>query len=91
MHRTQYLQNRIPDVRESILVLIVLIVPLLSNGCIPTFWKVHDTVRSVEQLSCLTRRVAEADRSCSVEKHTLRMLIFNFGNRSKSGGLMSGL
>ena len=48
-------------------------------------------VRSLEQWSCLTRRVTEAERSSSVEKRTLSMLIFNFGNRSKSGGLMSGL
>jgi len=48
-------------------------------------------VRSVEQLSSLTRWVTEADRSSSVEKHTLHMLIFNFGYRSKSEGLMSGL
>jgi hypothetical protein len=48
-------------------------------------------IRSVEQLSCLTCRVTEADRPSSVEKCTPRMLIFNFGNRSKSGELMSGL
>ena len=43
-------------------------------------------VRSLEQLSCLTRWVTEAERSSSIEKRTSRMLRFNFGNRSKSGG-----
>ena len=67
------------------------VVPLLLNYCIPMFGRSMIPVRSVEQLSCLTRRVMEADRSSSIEKHTPHMLIFNFGNRSKSGGLMSGL
>ena len=47
-------------------------------------------VRSLEQLSCLTRRVTEAERSSSVEKRTPRMLIFNFENRSKSGDSYRG-
>ena len=47
-------------------------------------------VRSVELLSCLTRRVTEAESSSSVEKRTPRMLIFNFGNRSKSRGSYRG-
>ena len=33
------------------------------------------TVRSVEQLSYLTRRVTEADRSSSAEKRTPRMFV----------------
>jgi len=56
-----------------------------------SFGRSMTPVRSVEQLSCLTRRVTEADKSSIFEKRTPRMLVFNFGYRSMSGGLTSGL
>ena len=42
-------------------------------------------VRTIEQLSCLTRRVTEAERSSSVQKRTPRMLIFNGPGRAGPG------